>query len=494
MKTYDTEVQTLVSNLSLGEMDSVAYDTAWVARLTRLESDLGKSALEWLCANQNLDGSWGNASFAFPHDKIINTLAAVVAIASLGRRSSDQTRIQRGILALERLATPETARILANHDRATVAFEMLVPTLLQEAQEMGLVLRNTELILGGLAPLRQMKLQKIERVKISKQNTLAFSAEMAGQDKASLLDTANLVARDGSVSNSPAASAYFLNFVNPDEPRVWQYLQTTQKNDGGFPAFLPFDIFEKIWILWTLLLYPGWQETTHQQLRAHYDWLYQHWLQKNGASQSSSFLVNDADDTAIAYLLLKQAGYPVELSPMLKFEGQDCFTCYPLESVTSHSTNVHALMALRAAGYEVEHATVQKVLRYLRRFSSSGLHDKWHASVYYTTSHLLLAVLEYDLELAESAARWLINAQRPDGSWGEFIPSAEETAYSLIALTKWHQKNGKGDIAALRRGRSWLEAHSEPPYQALWIAKTLYHPTNVIRAVVLAALALTSSV
>lgn len=492
MKTYDAEVRQLVSQLKWGQMDSVAYDTSWVARLARLDSDLGKRALEWLCKHQNLDGSWGNAFFPYSHDQIISTLAAIVALASLGRRASDQTRIQRGILALERMASPATAKILSNINLATVGFEMLVPVLLQDAENLGLVLRNTDFILGSLLEMRKGKLEKIRQVKISQYTTLAFSSEMAGLDNIELLDTSNLLASNGSVSNSPGASAYYLNFINPNEQQTWQYLQDAQNEDGGQPTVFPFDNFEQLWALWTLSLFSEWDQATKESFHNLLEDLHQIWEKKKGMSYALHYVINDSDDTAIAYVLLKKAGYEVQIAPLLDFERNEYFACYPLESGDSYSVNVHTLLALNTAGYDLQHPSVQKVIAYLRKKSCPYAVDKWQASAYYSTSHLVLATLDYDLALAEAATDWILRTQRPDGSWGTFMATAEETAYSLIAFCKFQQKIGKLEKSPLQRGRQWLEHHAEAPYPPLWISKGLYSPTNIIRAAIFTALSLSA--
>ena len=49
----------LIDEIGPGRMASTAYDTAWVARLADIESNLSNQALAWLAENQLPDGSWG---------------------------------------------------------------------------------------------------------------------------------------------------------------------------------------------------------------------------------------------------------------------------------------------------------------------------------------------------------------------------------------------------------------------------------------------------
>ena len=75
-----------------------------------------------------------------------------------------------------------------------------------------------------------------------------------------------------------------------------------------------------------------------------------------------------------------------------------------------------------------------------------------------------------------------------DGSWGYYLPTAEETAYCLQALIAWNRHGGQVPDEALQRGAAWLAEQSDPPYPPLWIGKCLYSPVLVVRAAILSAL------
>ena len=79
------EIRRLLVNLGgPGKMASVAYDTAWAARLTELDEPMGERALEWLRAHQLPDGSWGASEPRYYHDRVICTLSAMIALARYG--------------------------------------------------------------------------------------------------------------------------------------------------------------------------------------------------------------------------------------------------------------------------------------------------------------------------------------------------------------------------------------------------------------------------
>lgn len=68
-----------------GEISISPYDTAWVAMVENVNGS-GEpqfpTSLEWIAKNQLPDGSWGDGDIFLAHDRIINTLACVVALKS----------------------------------------------------------------------------------------------------------------------------------------------------------------------------------------------------------------------------------------------------------------------------------------------------------------------------------------------------------------------------------------------------------------------------
>ncbi|MED6162852.1 Gly-Xaa carboxypeptidase [Stylosanthes scabra] len=60
-----------------------AYDTAWVGLVEDVNGGSGPqfpSCLEWIANNRLPDGSWGDAQFFSPRDRLLNTLACVIAL------------------------------------------------------------------------------------------------------------------------------------------------------------------------------------------------------------------------------------------------------------------------------------------------------------------------------------------------------------------------------------------------------------------------------
>ena len=120
--------------------------------------------------------------------------------------------------------------------------------------------------------------------------------------------------------------------------------------------------------------------------------------------------------------------------------------------------------------------------------------DKWHASPYYATAHVLVALMDAQeplLSECQYSIDWLLHTQRADGSWGYFGQgTAEETAYAVLALLHYHRQAKAIDVEALRRAGEYLRPvihDAGHEYPELWIAKTLYAPESIVRSAILAA-------
>ncbi len=112
-----------------------------------IDRDLGLPALEWLCSNQLPDGSWGTAKSYYYPDRIISTLSAMIALTYRGRRQSDKRQIEKGLEALEKMTDNATKGLAAALKGPTVGFEMIVPTLVEQAENLGIIKQQRERIL-----------------------------------------------------------------------------------------------------------------------------------------------------------------------------------------------------------------------------------------------------------------------------------------------------------------------------------------------------------
>lgn len=475
--TTDAKIQTLLQEIGPGQVDASAYDTAWVARLYALDPTLANEALAWLCEHQLPDGSWGASEPRYFHDRVINTLAALVALQHRGRRAADRKRRERGGAALA-LMLQGLATDLAG---APSGFELLVPTLIKEGRQLGLEFTANEHWLDQLARKRAAKLAALPANLINRHYTPAYSLEMVGVDGLRLIDVDNILEANGSVACNPAATAFFLLHVQA-EPRALAYLRAVTQA-GAVPGSAPMDVFEVSWSLWNLAL--AGLDAAAPGATQHLDFLRRTWQPGAGIAALSPFSSRDGDTTAFVYDTLARYGRAPDIETVLHFEAADHFRSFALETHPSLSTNVHVLGALHQAGLPTRALQVQKAVSFLRAHRRNAhWHDKWHISPYYTTAHAVINCLPTVPALATEALEWIRATQRPNGAWGYFMPTAEETAYCLQALLA----AGAHPSHELQHALDWLEAHQDPPYPSLWMGKVLYCPSLIVRSAILSAL------
>jgi halimadienyl-diphosphate synthase len=326
---------------------------------------------------------------------------------------------------------------------------------------------------------------------INRHVTMAFSAEMAGKDGQHMLDIENLQEDNGSVGVSPSATAYFATYIRPGDEASLKYLRNVTNVDGGMPNVAPFDVFEIAWTLWNLSLVPDLGHA--EKLKPHLEFISKAWQPKAGIGFAAGYSVKDSDDTGLVYETLLRYGIEKDLASVLAYEEEDHFRCFDLEVNPSISANIHVLGALAQAGLDRKNISVQKALSFLRRSRDRQLSfwaDKWHSSPYYATSHAIIACAGIDNELVGESVEWILSTQNRNGSWGTYLPTAEETAYALQALWVWDQKVASVPKGAFNNGVRWLKENMDHPYPPLWIGKCLYGPNLVIRSAVISALAL----
>jgi halimadienyl-diphosphate synthase len=464
------------------------YDTAWVARLADLGEPLGYEALDWLRENQLADGSWGSLEPRYYHDRLVCTLAAMIVLAKTGD-PADQKRLNRAQMALE-----TTIRGLGADPVETIGFEMIAPTLSAEADAVGAIAKR-DATLERLTRYREAKLAALPTGMVNRYVTVAFSAEMIGADRLYLLDLENLQEANGSVAYSPAATAFFAIYVEPGHSRAIEFLRLIA-NEGAVPYTAPIDVFELGWTLWNLDLAGCLDGELKGLCQRHLDFLEEQWIPGKGIPAVSNLTLTDGDTTAVIHHVLTSYGRRVDLEGVLHYEEGNHFRCFGLEANPSISTNIHVLTALRRVGRGREDARVQKILSFLEATQTLRMFwfDKWHASPYYTTAHAVIACAGLRNDLLQDAVYWMLTTQNRNGSWGYYMPTAEETAYCLQALIAWKRQGGDVPVAAVKMATSWLRGHTDPPYPPLWVGKSLYCPVWVVRSAVLSALMMAQEV
>ena len=471
-----------------------AYDTAWLARLIEVDAAVGEAAITWLCEHQLPNGSWGAEPLLYYHDRLVCTLAAVTTLARYGQGIVERGQIERGRSALAKITEGATRQLIADPNGATIGFELIVPALAAEAEALGQLTFQKERLLHRLHQLRSKKLQMLGDRHIDRFSTAAYSAEMVGKQGIDRLDVEHLQEDNGSIAYSPAATAFFAQYVRPGDAAALAYLSRACRN-GAVPGIFPIDVFEHAWGLWNLGLTPLSElQGFVTEVVPNRDYLASAWFRQQGVGNAKGFSLLDSDDSSVTYEALLRWGQPLhDQAALLRYESEaDHFICFEHEAHPSLSANVHILSALRADGCTLEFPAIQKILRFMAaaRTSEGYWLDKWHISPYYVTAHFVIACAGYVDDAACLSVEWLVASQRFDGSWGWYRPTAEETAYALQALCVWRRAGHRVDREQLRRGAGWLAEHAAPPYPAQWIGKCLYSPDLVVQGAILSALLL----
>ena len=477
-----------------------AYDTAWLAGVQaprHARASQFPTALQWLVEHQWPDGSWGGA-VRYEHDRVLSTLAALAPLAIFGRRAEDRAGVATGTRYLW-----QHGHLLAGEPAELVGFELLLPALIQRAQQAGIVV-PPHLDIYGAKRAEKLRLIPAD-VLYSPGVTMVHSLEFLGE-QATLSGLRAARGSNGAIGNSPAATAFY--YAQSHDPAALAYLQQCQDWAGGAmaPVLHPCETYELLWAAYHLFIAGApatrlFNPTERVALREA--------LRDGGISLSPTFPIADADDTAVALLLLHDLGEPVDPAILQSFAlGQDgCFASFPYERHTSVGVNLHVLHALlRVPGYPEQDRTVARLLDYLADQQLGQLYwlDKWHISPYYATAHALRVLGELPPDhaarmepLLERSRDWLRQTQNDDGSWGFYgQPTAEETAYGLLALSaprmaapcprdRRHCAAAARYLKQSRRGSVEDATAAMPP---LWIDKCLYTPTLVVQAVIESAL------
>lgn len=468
----------LVDSLTDGNMSSIAYDTAWFARLETDNGDpLYPSTRLWLANNQHQDGSWG-AYFETFHDRMISTLSAVTALASSHQRNHFETAIQRGLDYLR-----QHSRQLAQDPYETIGFELLFPALLAQARDLKLVTPDEDF--AFIEDIRREKMARIPESWIYQpESPMTHNLEFLGND-VDIVRAQSLLTVNGSIGNSPSASAYLFKYLQDNRLATYLHQTHSQSRDGGIPNVRPFEVFEWSWVLYHLDL----SGLRPARARRGTDYLKQAW-RSHGLGFSASGVLPDSDDSAVVMKVLESEDWFVSLDFLAQYRSDHGYLCFPFERNPSISSNIHLYDALKDRTEPCAHEMRENIRAFLVDARQEGAYwtDKWHISPYYATCHAILA-LSPDASLIDPAIDWILETQQQDGSWGLFAGTLEETAYCLLALLT-HDDRSRPEIKrAAHKGAEFL-LESKTLYPEMWVGKGLYAPISVIESAIISARAL----
>ena len=70
-------------------------------------------------------------------------------------------------------------------------------------------------------------------------------------------------------------------------------------------------------------------------------------------------------------------------------------------------------------------------------------------------------------DLVRDAVTWIPETQNPHGSWGHYLPTAEETADCLQSRAIWMLHEGQVPSDVVNRGAGWLMDHTRTLFRTL---------------------------
>lgn len=465
----------IIDNLGPGKAYGIPYDTAWAA----LHEKTFPESMTWLRRNQRLDGSWGGEVEYF-HDRLVSTLASILTLSKSKRSRRYQDQIERGEAYLSK-----NLQRVKNEEHSTIGFELLFPTLMDEAERLNL---NVPYLHDNyVRRIRETKLSLIYNDLVYNGNTsLSFSAEFLG-DAFDITKAKNLLNPNGSVGNSPSATSYYL--LSKMHPEAFTYMETVLgvNADGSVLPVYPFDVFERAWGFYH---FDKLDLPVKNHFKGHLKTIKDSWT-KRGVGITKHAII-DSDDVAVAFNFLDSMGEKPDPRVFDEWEKDGFYQCFEYERDPSLSSNIHILDAIKnLKGYRKRDDAVDKILSFLesRRMGEGFWQDKWHLSPFYVTSHAVMAVHGLNEKLVEDAVSWILENQKPNGMWGFNNGTKEETAYALWTLLYYDDYVTPVDEQILIEGLAKLvHGGGAAKHEELWIAKGLYCPVNVVDSLILAVL------
>ncbi|XP_060962863.1 ent-copalyl diphosphate synthase 1 isoform X2 [Cannabis sativa] len=366
-------IKSMLESMDEGEISISAYDTAWVALVEDIHgSGLPQfpSSLQWIATHQLSDGSWGDADIFSAHDRLINTLACVVALKSWNlypeKCQKGMAFFNANISKLER----------ENPEHMPIGFEVAFPSLLEIARKLNLEVPEDSPVLKVIYARRDFKLTRIPRdIMHTVPTTLLHSLEgMVGLDWEKLL---KLQSQDGSFLFSPSSTAFAL--METKDRNCLQYLtKAVQRFNGGVPNVYPVDLFEHLWVA-DRLQRLGISRFFEPQIEECIDYVFRNWTEK-GIGWARNSKVEDIDDTAMGFRLLRLHGHKVSADVFQHFKKGDDFFCFRGQSTQAVTGmyNLYRASQLVFPGEKILEDAMEFSSKFLRKKQASNeLLDKW---------------------------------------------------------------------------------------------------------------------
>ncbi|XP_031399377.1 (-)-kolavenyl diphosphate synthase TPS28, chloroplastic isoform X2 [Punica granatum] len=371
-------IKSLLESMNDGEISISAYDTAWVALLEKnvrnsngnVRAPQFPESLRWIADNQLPDGSWGDSQIFSAHDRIINTIACVVALQFWNVHPE---KCEKGMLFFkENLSKLEDE----NAEHMPIGFEVAFPSILEMAQKLEIEVPEDSPVLKRIYAKRNLKLSRIPKEILHKvPTTLLHSLEgMGGLDWEKLL---KLQSPDGSFLFSPASTAYAL--MQTQDPNCFHYLKkAVDRFDGGVPNVYPVDLFEHLWVV-DRLQRLGISRYFHEEIKEYMNYVHRYWTDK-GICWARNSPISDLDDTAMGFRLLRLHGHQVSANVFEIFKNGSKFETFvgqSTEAVTG-MFNLYRASHVQFPGETILDDAKEYAINFLtQKRAANQLLDKW---------------------------------------------------------------------------------------------------------------------
>ncbi|CAI9755594.1 unnamed protein product [Fraxinus pennsylvanica] len=374
IKGHIDHIRRMLDTMGDGRTSVSPYDTAWIALIRNLHgTDLPQfpSSLQWIADNQLPDGSWGDDHFFLAYDRLLNTLACVVALRSWNIHAQ---KIKKGITFIkENIHKLESAEA----ENMTCGFEIVFPALLQRARNLGIddIPYNAPVV-KEIYAARDRKLKRIPQdVMHTLPTSLLFSLEgLQDLDWKKLL---KLQTPLGSFLTSPSSTAFALMETKDDE--CFRYLDNiVQKMNGGAPHSYPADLFPRLWAV-DRLQRLGISRFFGLQITEFLNYVYRFWTDRGIFSARYSRFY-DIDDTSMGFRLLRLHGYRIDPDVFKHFKNDDKFSCYAGQMIESATPifNLYRASQIQFPGETILEEAKKFSYSFLKeKLESNQLLDKW---------------------------------------------------------------------------------------------------------------------
>ncbi|XP_071686919.1 ent-copalyl diphosphate synthase 1-like [Rutidosis leptorrhynchoides] len=372
---YVDSIKSMFALLDEGDISISAYDTAWVALIEEVDGLSGggpqfPSCLRWIVNHQHPDGSWGEPTLFSAYDKLLNTLACVIALTAWNIHFD---KCRKGMKFVEenmnKLGEEKT-------EHMTPGFEIVFPSLVELAKKFKIKVPTNSPIFNEIIARRDRKLTMIPKDLIHKIPTiLLYTLEgMKDLEWGKLL---KLQSEGGSFCFSPAATAFA--FMQTKDPNCLAYLTNiVAKFNGGVPNIYPIDMYERIWMV-DRLQRLGIARYFSSEIKDCVDYIHRHWEEK-GIGFVKNCNLPDLDDTSMAFRILRTSGYHISPDVFSHFKEDGNFGCYPKQTTESVTVmlNLHRASHVLFPGEKIMEEAKTFSHKYLtEKQSANQLLDKW---------------------------------------------------------------------------------------------------------------------